>query len=89
MDQETKNEIKVKFKEFAPPIICLDPKLAIAAVITNKKHRNTMLEAYYTGMEKQYERYMEQVQEWEKTKKKLEKHKTRNVKIEKMFNKQF
>ena len=48
-----------------------------------------MLEVWYTGMEKQYERYVEQVQEWEKTKKKLEKHKTRNVKIEKMFNKQF
>lgn len=54
-----------------------------------KEYRTTTLEVWYTGMEKQYERYMEQVQEWEKTKKKLEKHKTRNVKIEKMFNKQF
>lgn len=86
MDQETLDKIK---KEYAPSCLDLDPRLVIAAVIENEKCRTAMLKALYADIEKQYEQYSEQVQKREKTKKKLEKHKTRNVKIEKMFNKQF
>lgn len=86
MDQEIKNEIK----ELAPPRILLSPGIVTIATLCHymdEKQRTAYLNSIYTYVDKEFKRYSKKVQEWDKTKEKLEKHKTRNIKVEKLFNK--
>ena len=89
MDQETLNRIK---KEYTPRLVTLEPRVALAAILYShekNKREMAMIESLYADINRKMEQYEEQSKEWNKTNKKLEKHKTRNVKIEKMFDKQF